>query len=164
VKAAPHSVQRRPSNRAAVRAPGRAVWEAVVASQDDLECGTALCRAKRPVFVSEGFCRIAGKSREDLLAMGDITSLFADAAGLAPALGGGAARAHSETLLVHGGASVALSVRGTGARGENVLVMRDVTRGRRAELELRHSEEKRRALFEAGNNAIFLARDTRITE
>jgi len=164
MKAAAHGVQPRRTARPGVRAPGRAVWEAVVASQDDLDCGTALCRKKRPVYVSEGFCRIAGKTRDDLLAMSDITSLFTDAGGLASALGGGAAHARCETLLAPGGAAVALSVRGTGSGGEHVLVMRDVTRRRSAELELRHSEEMRRALFEAGNNAIFLVRNARIAE
>ncbi|HTO94653.1 MAG TPA: histidine kinase dimerization/phosphoacceptor domain -containing protein [Bacteroidota bacterium] len=166
MKAPPETApKRRRATRTAVMAPGGALWDAVIATGDDLEGGTAVLRGGRPVYVSDGFCRIAGRTRKEILAMPDIGALFADGGGLVRVLNdGGGAKVHGEAVLGHGGAPVDIAVRGTPDGNEAILTMRDLSRARRAERELEQSEEKRRVLFEAGNDAILLVNDSRIVE
>jgi len=164
VKAARSAAARRRTPRRRTAAPRGALWDAVLASQDGIDGGTAVCRGTRPVYVSDGFCRLAGKTRKELLAMPDIGALFADAGSLVRSRAGEAPWTRCELNLRDSGADVELSVGGTGRSGETVFVMRDVSRRRRVEMELQQSEEKRRVLFEAGSEAIVLLRESRVAE
>jgi len=163
VKATPHTaVARRRLPRRTGGALRGALWDAVIASQDDLDCGTAVCEDGRPLYASDGFCRLAGRTRTEILTMPLIGALFADPGNVARTLAQGAGAARCATTLLGGGPAVELSARSAGKK--SVIVMRDISRARGAELDLLRSEEKRRVLFEAGSDGIFLVKDARITE
>ncbi len=162
------SVRRRPPG-----SPGRArtgftasLWESLLASQDDLDEGFVVCREARPVYVSEGLCRLAGSARETVLAISDVAALFGGdeqvRASVREAVSSPAPGARFESRLAASGNApgrfVDVAVRGVGARGEVLLVVRDITGRRNVEDQLRQSEERRRTLFENGSDAILLMR------
>jgi PAS domain S-box-containing protein len=141
------------------------LWESLLASHDNLDEGLAVCREERPLYVSDGLCRLAGSGREALLAIPDIAGLFAGdevaRSSIRETASGRAPGARFESRLAAGsgpGRFVDVSVRGVGGGGDVLLVVRDITGRRNVEEQLRQSEERRRTLFENGADAIFLMR------
>lgn len=160
--------RRRPSLRVAgIQAGGcPALWESLLATQDDMDEGVIVCRNGRPLYVSDGLCRLAGAGREALLAIADVAVLFAGDEhvrfSVREAASGRAPGDRFESRLAAGdgpGRFVDVSVRGVKGRGNVLMVVRDVTGRRNVEEQLRHSEERRRTLFEKGSDAILLMRD-----
>jgi PAS domain S-box-containing protein len=158
-----------------------------VASHDDLNEGLAVCREGRPVFVSDGFCRLTGASRRSLLAIPDLSVLFEgreailsllrNASGMpgsapegSPRSGTGAgpappARMQSRMNTPESHApDVDVSVRAIDGHGDVLLILRDITGKLRVENQLKQSEEKRRMLFETGSDAILLMRGSAFIE
>ena len=150
--------------RLAGAAGPRALWESLVATHDDFNEGLAVCREGRPVFVSEGFCRLTGRSREDLLALQDVSVLFLARERLLESLreaeSSGVPSSVIESSLITAGSAglpASVSVRRIDGGG-TLLVLRDISERLRVREELKHSEERRRMLFEAGSDAILLMR------
>jgi PAS domain S-box-containing protein len=142
-----------------------ALWESLLASHDDLDEGLVICREGRPLYVSDGFCRLAGSAREALLAIPDIVGLFAGdelaRSSIRETASGRVPGARFESRLEAGsgpGRFVEVSVRGVDGSGDALLVVRDITGRRNVEEQLRQSEERRRTLFENGSDAILLMR------
>ncbi len=185
-RTAPHKVpgRRAASQRGGVR-PGEALalWESLAASHDDLNEGLLVLRKGKPLFASDGFCRLAGSPREVILSLNDASVLFDGQGRPLPSLQGAARRSarHAEPssprtvrfearLVAPGspggpaGQFVDVTICAVDGGGGVLLVVRDLSGRLRVEEQLRQSEEKRRMLYETGSDAILLMRGSRYIE
>jgi diguanylate cyclase (GGDEF)-like protein/PAS domain S-box-containing protein len=141
------------------------LFQALLEAQREVGEGLVIVDGERPLYVNGAFCQITGYSLDELLALPSVLEIVAPAERehVATHIRSGAvdgrAVSHIETAIVHQDGreidlEVGLTTLRAGTHTNLVLIARDITPRKQAEIALRQSEDRFRSLVQNSSDVM----------